>query len=164
VRLGIEDRPVAVPAGSVARVPPGVVHGFRNAGGADVRYLNLHVPGVRFTDYLRGLRDGRPFEYDQFEPPADGGRPTSEAAIGPPPVAFDGLTLAERWGEDEQEHVHADQVESLYVLEGEAFLLLDGEALPAAGGTWAQVPHGIPHALTFPTTRTRYLSMHAAGR
>ena len=45
VRLGVEDRAGVVPAGSVARVPPDVVHGFRNASDADLRYLNFHAPG-----------------------------------------------------------------------------------------------------------------------
>jgi mannose-6-phosphate isomerase-like protein (cupin superfamily) len=158
VRLGPEDRQVSVPAGSVARVPPGVVHGFRNASDAELRYLNFHVPGLRFADYMRGLRDGVPFAYDQFDPPADGGVPASEAAIGEAVVAIEALALEERWGEDEPVHVHDDHVESLYVLEGEAVLTLGEEALPAPAGAWAQVPRGAPHALAFPR-RTRYLSL-----
>jgi len=159
VRLGPEDRQLTVPTGSVARVPPGVVHGFRNASDADLRYLNFHVSGLRFTDYMRGLRDGVPFAYDQFDPPADGGVPASEAAIGEPVVDIDALRLAERLGEvDEEIHVHDDHVESLYVLEGEAVVTLGEEALPAPAGSWAQVPRGVAHALAFPR-RTRYLSL-----
>ena len=82
VRLGMEDEPVAVPAGTLARVPPLVVHGFRNRSDADVTYLNFHTPGQRFSDYLRALRDGRELSYDQHDPPEDGGRPTSEAVVG----------------------------------------------------------------------------------
>ena len=159
VRLGIEDRAATVPAGSVAMIPPGVVHGFRNATGGELRYLNFHAPGQRFTDYMRGLRDGRPFAYDQFDPPADGGRPASEAAIGPPPVRIEALRLAERWGShDEEVHAHEDQVESLYVLEGEAVLALGDGELRAPAGSWAQVAPGVAHALRFPA-RTRYLSL-----
>jgi quercetin dioxygenase-like cupin family protein len=161
VRLGPEDRLVTVPAGSVARVPPGVVHGFRNATGAQLRYLNFHVPGQRFADYLRGIRDGVPFSYDQFDPPADGGVPASEAAIGERVVAIEALALEERWGEaDEAIHVHDDHVESLYVLEGEAVLTLGEDARPAPAGAWAQIPRGVPHALAFPR-RTRYLSLRS---
>jgi quercetin dioxygenase-like cupin family protein len=163
VRLGVEDRAVTVPAGSVARVPPDVVHGFRNTSAADVRYLNLHVPGEGFIDYLRGLRDGRPFAYDQFEPPPDGGRDSSEAVIGPPAVDIEALTVVERSGENEPVHVHAHEVESLYVLEGEAVLLLGGEELRAPAGSWAQVAPGAPHALAFPAP-TRCLSLHAPSR
>ena len=50
-----------VPAGTLVRVPPMVVHGFRNASDAELRYLNLHAPGMRFADYLRAMRDGTQF-------------------------------------------------------------------------------------------------------
>lgn len=30
---------------------------------------------------MRGLRDGRPVDFDQADPPADGGRPSTEALI-----------------------------------------------------------------------------------
>lgn len=93
VRLGLEDRQVTVPAGTLARVPPLVVHGFRNAGDHDMRYLNLHAPGQRFNDYLRAMRDGRTFAYDQEPPPADGGRPASEAVVGGEERADDGTGL-----------------------------------------------------------------------
>src|SRR5829696_3146116 len=82
IRLGPEGRPVVVPAGALARVPRLVVHGFRNGSDADVRYLNLHAPGQSFAEYLRALRDGRSFSYDQEPPPADGGRPATEAVVG----------------------------------------------------------------------------------
>src|SRR6185436_11828342 len=59
VRLGLDGDEVIVPAGMIARVPPLVVHGFRNGSDAEMRYLNLHAPGVGFADYMRGLRDGR---------------------------------------------------------------------------------------------------------
>jgi quercetin dioxygenase-like cupin family protein len=160
VRLGLEDRAVTVPAGSVAMVPPGVVHGFRNASDAELRYLNFHAPGLRFTDYMRGLRDGRPFAYDQFDPPADGGRTASEVVVGPPPLEIDALALAERSGSrDEELHVHDDQVESLYVLEGDVVLAVGDEELRASAGSWAQIPPGVPHALRFPARGSRYLSL-----
>ena len=58
-----------MPAGSLARVPPLVVHGFRNASDADFRYLNFHAPGSGFADYMRALRDGRKLSYDQHDRP-----------------------------------------------------------------------------------------------
>ena len=61
-------------AGTLVCVPPLVVHGFRNASDAPMRYLNLHAPGVGFATYMRGgLRDGVKVVYDQEDPPA--GRP-----------------------------------------------------------------------------------------
>ena len=72
--LKLESGEVGLPAGSLARIPPmSAVHGFRNASDDDVKYLNLHAPGMGFADYMRGLRD-----FDQFDPP--------DAARGPPPT------------------------------------------------------------------------------
>src|SRR3954471_3706351 len=45
VRLGPEGGGATGPGGTLARVPPLVVHGFRNASAAEVSYLNLHAPG-----------------------------------------------------------------------------------------------------------------------
>ena len=36
----------------------------------------MHAPGEGFADYMRGLSD-----FDQDDPPEDGGRPASEAGI-----------------------------------------------------------------------------------
>ena len=120
-----------MPAGTLARVPPGVVHGFRNASDADVRYLNLHAPGQGFADYMRGLRDGRPIVYDQHDPPEDGGRPTRGAVVGgPEPLGEDAMLLADieviaiaelRHGPARaaSAHIRPAHVASFYVLEGE---------------------------------------------
>ena len=48
---------------------------------SDVKYLNLHAPGEGFIGYMRGLRDGTGVEFDQHDPPADGGRPKEEAVV-----------------------------------------------------------------------------------
>ena len=47
LRLGIDDDAVSLPAGTLARVPPNVVHGFRNGSDSEVRYLNFHAPARR---------------------------------------------------------------------------------------------------------------------
>ena len=73
VRLGTDGDTATVPAGTLARVPPLVVHGFRDASSAEMRYLNFHAPGRGFADYLRSIRDGQPIAYDQHPPPDDGG-------------------------------------------------------------------------------------------
>ena len=72
-------------AGSVVAVPPMVVHGFANRGDQDVHYVNLHMPGTGFGDYMRGLRDRVKVPFDQYEPPQDGAgvRPASEIVLGP---------------------------------------------------------------------------------
>jgi len=178
VRLGLEDEPVTAPAGTLARVPPLVVHGFRNASDADVAYLNFHAPGERFTDYLRAMRDGEAFSYDQHDPPEDGGRPTSEAVVGGPERVVDrpGLRVelladVEELGISETRsapggpappaHVHRHHVESFYVLAGELTFTVAGRELRATAGSWVQVPPEVPH--TFALTgsdEARFLNLH----
>ncbi|HEU0023293.1 MAG TPA: cupin domain-containing protein [Thermoleophilaceae bacterium] len=165
LRLGPEGEGVAVPAGTLARVPPLVVHGFRNGSDADVRYLNLHAPGREFATYMRALRDGREFTYDQHPPPADGGRPVSEAAIGGGEVVVDrpGLRVAlladveeiaisetrsDPGGPSPPSHVHDRHVEWLYVLEGELALAAGDRELRAGAGSWLQIPPGVTHTFS----------------
>jgi uncharacterized cupin superfamily protein len=178
VGLGADGEGTTVPAGSLARVPPLVVHGFRNESDADVRYLNLHAPGRRFADYMRGLRDGRRFAYDQHPPPADGGRPVTDAVVGPGEALVDRcdlrltlhadieeIGLAETWiepgGLPAASHVHRHHVESLYVLEGELAIAAGGREVRAVAGSWAQVPAGVAHFLTCaPGSAARFLELH----
>src|SRR3954454_1559338 len=84
--------------GTLVCVPPLVVHGFRNASDADMRYLNLHAPGVGFATYMRGLRDGVKVIYDQEDPPDDGGPPSTGVFIGQPPLELDGLLVSHQRG------------------------------------------------------------------
>ena len=79
LRTGADGRESIVPAGTLVFVPPLVVHGFRNASDTELRYLNIHAPGTGFADYLRGLNP----DFDQEEPPADGGRPATEIVVVP---------------------------------------------------------------------------------
>jgi mannose-6-phosphate isomerase-like protein (cupin superfamily) len=74
---GPEREERVLPVGTLALAPPLVVHGFRNASDAELRYLNFHAPGGGFADYLRGREPG----FDSEDPPADGGRPVEEALI-----------------------------------------------------------------------------------
>ena len=78
--VGPEREECVLPAGTLAFAPPLLVHGFRNGSHTELRYLNLHAPGARFADFLRGTNPG----FDQLEPPADGGRPVTDAVIVPP--------------------------------------------------------------------------------
>ncbi len=181
VRLGIEDEPVVVPAGTLARVPPLVVHGFRNGSDAEVRYLNFHAPGRRFADYLRAMRDGHSFPYDQHDPPEDGGRPTSEAVVGGDSFVadrpglrvelladIDELGISEAWSEpggpSPPPHLHHRHVESFYVLAGEMTFTAAGRELRATAGTWVQVPPGTPHTFAFTgRDEVRFLNLHTPG-
>ena len=115
-------------AGTLVCVPPLVVHGFRNASDSDMRYLNLHAPGVGFATYMRGLRDGVKVVYDQEDPPSEGAAPSTGVRVGPPPLELDGLTVShQRSGGTSQ------RLECYFVLSG-----------PRAG-TWIQYPPGVPY-------------------
>ena len=178
VRLGAQDELMALPAGTLVRVPPMVVHGFRNGSDAEARYLNVHAPGLRFADYLRAMRDGRDFSYDQHPPPADGGRPPSEAVGGGDRLVAgrEGLRVAllgdveaiaisesrcDPGGPSPPRHVHSRHVESFYVLEGELTFTAGGRELQAEAGSWVQVPPGIPHTFAFSGTGpVRFLNLH----
>ena len=81
LRLGPGDGEVTAMPGMLVVVPPLVVHGYRNASDADVVFLNVHAPGSGFAAYLRALRDGAPHSFDQHPPPADGGRPATDATV-----------------------------------------------------------------------------------
>ncbi len=181
IRLGVEDEAVDLPAGTLARVPPLVVHGFRNATDAEVRYLNMHAPGQGFADYMRGIRDGRPRPYDQEPPPATGTRPRTEAAIGGAEILADGPTLRVALLADVAEiavvevtsdpgapspprHLHRAHVESFYVLEGELTLSTGDRELRGAAGSWLQVPVGMPHTVACTgEARVRFLNVHTPG-
>jgi mannose-6-phosphate isomerase-like protein (cupin superfamily) len=178
VRLGPEDQQVRVASGTLVRVPPLVVHGFRNAGHDDVAYLNLHAPGARFADYLRALRDGvaAPSDYDQEDPPADGGAPVAAAQMGHVELLEDSAhrrveLLADgdeaaiarvrtEAGDAPPVHVHQRHLEAFYVLDGELVLTVAGEEIPVPAGTWAQVAPGVAHTVANPVPAT-FLNVHA---
>jgi mannose-6-phosphate isomerase-like protein (cupin superfamily) len=140
VKLGPDGGETAVPAGTLVRIPPLVAHGFRNGNDAEVRYLNFHAPGRGFADYMRGLSD-----FDQADPPPDGGRPAAEAttASGDGELCDAGeIAVAVRTGaSDGVDHEH---VVSLYVLDGT--LVVDDTEVGA--GTWLQVSPGHPCAVS----------------
>jgi quercetin dioxygenase-like cupin family protein len=174
VRLGTEGDTATVPAGTLARVPPLVVHGFRNASSAEIRYLNFHAPGRGFADYLRSIRDGAPISYDQHPPPDDGGRPTSNAAIGGAEAIVEDVDLladveevgiaeirGEPSGSPPPAHFHREHVESFYVLEGELTFTVEGSELHAGAGTWVQIPAGVVHTFALAGDGpVRYLDVH----
>ena len=166
LRLGVEGETVGVPAGTLARVPPHVVHGFRNASEADVRYLNLHAPGRQFANFMRALRDGQPppDTYDQHPPPPDGGRPTSEAVVGGHRLVsderglrvtlladIDVIRVAEvrcEPGAGSTTEAGPDHVAAMYVLEGEMALTIGDRRLRAQRGSWLGLPPGLAYAVS----------------
>ena len=65
----LRDDSHTLPAGTLVVFPPGLVHGFDHDGDGFMRCFNFHTPSFRFADYMRGQNP----DFDQFEPPEDGG-------------------------------------------------------------------------------------------
>jgi quercetin dioxygenase-like cupin family protein len=74
----LRDGSRALPAGTLLFIPPDVVHGFDNDSDGSARCFNFHVPSSGFGDYLRGRNP----DFDQFDPPDDGGvEPSAALAV-----------------------------------------------------------------------------------
>ena len=136
--LGPAGDEVRVPAGGFVAAPPNLAHSFANESSAEARFLNLHAPDTGFVGSLRARRDGGDPSYDQFDPPADGGRPRADAIVSGPGegerlvsgnrtalmkgVLHD-MSLAD-WTiegpfEGPELHRHESGVDAFYVIEGE---------------------------------------------
>ncbi len=132
---------VVAAAGTLVLVPPEVVHTFWNPGPDRARYLNYHAPHGGFAEFLRAARDGRRYEWDSADAPADGGLPAEDAVVRGPGEgevlvlsATSAILKAEsadgggRFSMAETTlapgypgpgpHVHESLVDSFYVLEG----------------------------------------------
>jgi mannose-6-phosphate isomerase-like protein (cupin superfamily) len=158
-RLGPAGEVFRMPAGGFVAAPPNLVHSFANEGNVDARFLNLHAPDTGFVGSLRARRDGGDPSYDQFDPPADGGRPRADAVVAAPGEGerlasgnrvalmkgvLAHLCLAE-WtieGPFKGPHLHRHEsgVDSFYVLEGELEMTVEDSvgaqpAEPAASAT-----------------------------
>src|SRR5204863_6962 len=79
--LGPEIKRITGGPGTLACAPPNVVHTFKNSSDATAIFLNVHAPSMGFGDVLRG---GGHEHFDQFDPPAGGGRPFEDAVLQPP--------------------------------------------------------------------------------
>ena len=65
-------------AGTLVVLPPDVMHGFDNDSTESALFYNLHMPASGFADYMRGRKP----DFDQHDPPADGGAdPGSAIAV-----------------------------------------------------------------------------------
>jgi len=177
VALGPDGDEVELPAGAFVLVPPEVVHTFRNPGPGAGRYLNFHAPGMGFHEYLRGRAD-----FDQEEPPADGGRPASEAIVLEPDqgepldlgasrasvkAGLDALAVVEVTVAPDfprpPAHRHRHTVEVLCVLEGEAELQVGEDQVTVGAGGVAFIPPGTVHTSLPGAEPVRILNLFAPG-
>ena len=178
VGLGPDVRETAVPAETLILAPPLVVHAFRNASDAELRYLNFHAPGAGFAGFLRGLRDGTGETFDSEDPPSDGGLPAADAlfATSDDPgggglratvlADVDSLGVAEACAEAGSPapplHLHRRHLESFYVLAGELLFTIGDAELRATAGSWVQVPPETSHTFACAgSEQARFLNLHA---
>jgi len=73
----LRDGSQTLQAGTLLVLPPDVVHGFDNDSDGNARCFNFHLPSFGFGDYLRGRNP----DFDQFDPPEDGGVDPSAAIV-----------------------------------------------------------------------------------
>ena len=71
------------------------------------------------------------------------------------------ITMAPR-AHGPETHVHADEDDAFYILDGELTFVLDEGEVPAPEGTFVLVPPGVNHTFLNPLDRpTRVLNIHA---
>ncbi|TML43682.1 MAG: cupin domain-containing protein [Actinobacteria bacterium] len=161
-----------------AGAPPNVVHTFQNSSDATAIFLNVHAPSMGFGDVLRG---GGHEHFDQFDPPADGGRPFEDAIVQPPgagePVEHENtshriqaelpeLSVIEMTFRPDFEgvdsHTHEDHVDVFYVLSGEADFVVGNEVRRAGPGSFLAALPGARHGFSNPgPADLRVLNFHA---
>ena len=181
--------------GGFVLVPANVVHTFRNEGPGEASFLNVHAPSMGFPDHLRALNEATSEEeereaterFDTFEPPADGGRPASDAVVraageGEELVLGPARTVLKATGEHgggsmslsetnlapgfpgPVPHWHESFVDCFWVLEGVLTLRLGEETVRAGAGTFALVPPSAVHTFSNPgDERVRLLNLMTPG-
>lgn len=173
--LRLEDGETRVAADTWVLVPPGVVHTFLVSGSERAHFLDLHVPGSGFGDFVRGLQAAGSEDelraaraaFDQEPAPEYGGadpglvvlaraggadgetitdRPGRRATLL---VESDELTVSEfDYGAGERGaplHVHSHHVDAFLVVEGEFAFPLRDGSFAAPAGTLVVFPPGVAH-------------------
>ena len=163
-------------AGAFFAAPAGVAHTFANESGEDVTFLNVHAPNMGFGDMLRARRDGRDEDADRFDqhpPPADGGRPVSDATVSLPDEGERVGSMVVKVSSEELDaveiacgpaygpgpHTHDTQVDSFYILEGELDFTHGDELLRAGPGTFLSAPPGVVHGFKS-VGSARFFNLH----
>jgi quercetin dioxygenase-like cupin family protein len=176
--LGPEQQTMRATPRTFAAAPPDVVHTFRNASDATAVFLNIHAPSSGFGDVLRGAGEEG---FDQHDPPADGGRPFSDAVFTEPTAAetiehdssthrvlcdlphLSAIDMTFHPGfEGVDPHTHPDHADCFYVLEGEIEFRVGDEPRVAGPGTFVAAPPESVHGFQLATDEPiRFLNLHA---
>jgi mannose-6-phosphate isomerase-like protein (cupin superfamily) len=175
----VRDEEKLLSEGACVCAPPHVVHGFRST--SPTRFLNFHTPDAGFAENIRALDRGEAGGFDSFDAEVGSGPSASDAIslnagegerleantrAATIKIGRDELSLIEFELEPDFEgpapHAHDDQIDSFYVLEGEADFLMGKETLRLGAGSFVAAPIGVEH--TFWNSgpgRARLLNVHA---
>lgn len=174
LRLGGET--VRLPARSCVAAPPLLVHGFRNPGAVEARYLNLHAPGGWASG--RGRLEAQAFDTFGADRGSagvrgivtateDGDRLRKPHRLAQSKVELADLDVLEYAVDAEYEgappHVHLRHADCFHVLEGALDLIADGRPIRAETGVSVIVPPGVVHEFTS-AGPARFLNVHAPSR
>ena len=177
--LTLDDGDHALGPGTFALVPPDVVHSFSNDGPDELRFLNMHAPGMGFDRYVQSLYDeALAVPFDQHPPPEGGGRDPGLTIVGTHGFVADrpdlqitlladadelgiSVSRAAPGGPSPPPHFHRLHTESFGVLEGEMAFTVDGSDVLVEAGGWLHVPPGTVHTFSFPgASDVRFLNVH----
>lgn len=178
--LGPEVTRIKGGPGTFACAPPNVVHTFENSSDEPALFLNVHAPSMGFGDVLRGGGE----HFDQFDPPADGGRPFGDAVLQPAgegdrigrettshliKCELEELSVFEMTFFPEFEgvdpHAHDDLVDAFLVLEGEGDFVAGEDVHRLTPGWFIAAPPGARHGFSVAGNGPlRVLNLHAPDR
>lgn len=166
ITLGPDLQTTAALPGTLAAAPPGVVHTFRNASDSTAIFLNVHAPSLGFGDHIRGRRT----DFDQLDPPPDGGRALEDAVLSGPGegerIEGRSTTIVKAGGDDcdgqlavyetvlpvgnsgPPLHLHRNTAETFFVLDGTFEFTLGDEHASLEPGYFVLVPPGMPHTFS----------------
>lgn len=174
----VGDETLRAQAGTTVAVPPGIVHGFTNAGPGRARYLNIHAPDGGFIEYLRHAVRGGTFQWDSYDVDEPYG-PATAQIVGPDggerlsrreglantirgettELSLFVLEFDERW-EGVDPHSHDDHVDSFFLLDGEVDFLAGDETVRLGPGSYFAAPLGVTHGFR-PVGPARLFNIHA---
>ena len=174
----VDDQEVLLGPGGCACAPAGLVHGFRSTSRA--RFLNFHTPHGGFAANLRARDRGEPGGFDSVDVEPGSGLPGSEAVVveagGGERLERDKRVATIKIGRAElalvefelepgfdgpELHTHDDQLDSFYVLEGEAAFQMQDESVLLGARSFVAAPPGVPHTFSAGPGPCRLLNLHA---
>ena len=170
--------------GTVAAVPPGVVHTFTTAS-ERARFLNIHSPDAGFVEFLRARTRGEDAGFDSVD--VDGPQePGGGTVLGPGEgMAYEVGTAASVFKATKEStagffslaevtiepgtsgpppHSHRELLDSFYVLEGTLTVQVGDDEADAPAGTYAFVPPGVVHTFANRSAEpVRLLNLNTPG-